>query len=223
MYSLFVLLSFIVMKVVNLRLHLSLGTDPVPEPEKEEESEEGSEEESAEKKTKEDKDVSEEATRDGKTAEELKAMEAEMEISVEGQLSSQESQENCEEHLKRHRDSASTLGQSSSLNGTRSQSLELQHITSESGGGSDGAEGAIVRAEMEEVCVWLGRKWEGPGYTTHICTCMCVLLPLRGWWRMRISSLFTPGPLGPTALISEDSTHFLGVNLSTCTLKEKGN
>jgi len=47
-YSLFVLFSFIVMKVVNLRLHLSLGTDPVPEPEKEEESEEGSEEESGE-------------------------------------------------------------------------------------------------------------------------------------------------------------------------------
>lgn len=172
MYSLFVLLSFIVMKVVNLRLHLSLGTDPVPEPEKEEESEEGSEEESAEKKTKEDKDISEEATRDGKTAEELKAMEAEMEISVEGQLSSQESQENREEHLKRHHDSASTLGHSSSLNGTRSQSLELQHITSESGGGSDGAEGAIVRAEMEEVCVWLGRKWEGQGIPhtyAHVC------------------------------------------------------
>lgn len=168
MYSLFVLLSFIVMKVVNLRLHLSLGTDPVPEPEKEEESEEGSEEESGEKEPKEDKDVSEEATRDGKTTEELKAMEAEMEISAEGQLSSQESQENHEERIKRHRDSASTLGQSSSLNGTRSQSLELQHITSESGGGSDGSEGAVVRAEMEEVGMWLGRNGRGQGIP-HTC------------------------------------------------------
>ena len=159
-YSLFVLLSFIVMKVVNLRLHLSLGTDPIPEPEKEEESEEGSEGEGEEKKPEEDKGTSEGATRAGKTAEELKAMEAEMEISVEGPLSSQESQENQEERFKRHRGSASTLGQSSSLNGTLSQSLELQHITPESEGGSDGAEVAAVRTkrqEMEEVSVcWVG-------------------------------------------------------------------
>lgn len=33
-YTLFILVSFIIFKVVNIRLHLSLGTDPVPELEK---------------------------------------------------------------------------------------------------------------------------------------------------------------------------------------------
>ena len=35
-YSIFVLGTFLILKVINMRLHLSLGTDPVPEEEEEE-------------------------------------------------------------------------------------------------------------------------------------------------------------------------------------------
>ena len=35
-YSVFVLGTFLILKVINMRLHKSLGTDPVPEEEEEE-------------------------------------------------------------------------------------------------------------------------------------------------------------------------------------------
>ena len=62
-YGLFVLASFIVLKLYNLRLHKSLGTDPEPElePEKEEEEEEedeGEEGRNGEKQSEEEKSTS---------------------------------------------------------------------------------------------------------------------------------------------------------------------
>ena len=39
MYSLLILITFLVLKVVNTRLHRSLGSDPVPEEEEQEEEE----------------------------------------------------------------------------------------------------------------------------------------------------------------------------------------
>ena len=57
MYCLFICGSFIVLKVVNLRLHKSLGTDPEPEPEpeKEEVEEEEDREREGEKQSDEEK------------------------------------------------------------------------------------------------------------------------------------------------------------------------
>ena len=136
------------MKVVNFRLHLCLGTDPIPEPEIEGEEGEGEEEENKEnnEEDKEEAAGDERTGGDGKTAEELKAAEAAMEIPVTGQLPDEES-------LRRHRDSASTLGQSSSLNGALSQSLELHNVSPESRGASvvEEVDGRTREEEMEEV------------------------------------------------------------------------
>lgn len=38
-YSVFILVTFLILKVINMRLHKSLGTDPVPEEEEQEEEE----------------------------------------------------------------------------------------------------------------------------------------------------------------------------------------
>lgn len=38
-YSVFVLATFLILKVINMRLHLSLGTDPVPEEEEQDQEE----------------------------------------------------------------------------------------------------------------------------------------------------------------------------------------
>ena len=137
------------MKVINFRLHLSLGTDPIPEPELEGEEGEREEEEEENENNGEDKEETTGDKRtgeDGKTAEELKAAEAAMEIPLTGQSQDEES-------LQRHRDSASTLGQSSSLNGALSQSVELHNVSPESQGASvvEEAEGRTREEEMEEV------------------------------------------------------------------------
>lgn len=145
MYCLFILLSFVVMKVVNFRLHLCLGTDPIPEPEIEGEEGEGEEEENKENngEDKEEAAGDERMEGDGKTAEESKAAEAAIEIPVTSP---------DEESLKRHRDSASTLGQSSSLNGALSQSLELHNVSPESRGAeAEEVDGRTREEEMEEV------------------------------------------------------------------------
>lgn len=135
------------MKVINFRLHLSLGTDPIPEPEVEgEEGERDEENENSNREDKEEATGDERTGEDGKTAEELKAAEAAMEIPLTGQSQDEES-------LQRHRDSASTLGQSSSLNGALSQSVELHNVSPESRGVSvvEEVEGRTREEEMEEV------------------------------------------------------------------------
>ena len=131
------------MKVVNFRLHLCLGTDPIPEPEVEGEEGEGEEEENKENngEDKEEATGDERTGADGKTAEESKAAEAAIEIPVTSP---------DEGSLKRHRDSASTLGQSSSLNGGLSQSLELHNVSPESRGAEE-VDGRTREEEMEEV------------------------------------------------------------------------
>lgn len=136
------------MKVINFRLHLSLGTDPIPEPEVEGEEGERDEEnnENSNGEDKEEATGDERTGEDGKTAEELKAAEAAIEIPLTGQSQDEES-------LQRHRDSASTLGQSSSLNGALSQSVELHNVSPESRRASvvEEVEGRTREEEMEEV------------------------------------------------------------------------
>ena len=158
MYCLFILLSFVVMKVVNFRLHLCLGTDPIPEPEVEGEEGEGEEEENKGNngEDKEEATGDERTGGDGKTAEESKAAEAAIEIPVTSP---------DEESLKRHRDSASTLGQSSSLNGGLSQSLELHNVSPESRGAEE-VDGRTREEEMEEV----REVYWGEGAHSRDCT-----------------------------------------------------
>lgn len=55
-YAVFILSTFLILKVINMRLHKSLGKDPEPEEEEQEEEREGAEGEEGEETEKSDKD-----------------------------------------------------------------------------------------------------------------------------------------------------------------------
>lgn len=138
MYAVIILGTFLLLKIVNFRLHKALDMNPQLEEEEEDkrsgegEGEDQEAENDGGEKEKRDEEEKIETDRkelglDGKIvgSAEAKAMEAGAPPHSETQLSTEEKQIDIEESLKQHRDSASTLGHSSNQQSSQEDTAEL--------------------------------------------------------------------------------------------------
>ena len=161
-YGIVVLTTFLVIKTVNFRLHRALDMNPEEEEEEEgegkKEGEEGESEDGGKGESGGEGDRKELGL-DGKVVEPSlsKAEEAGV-IILPGQVSQGELEgsREVEEGLQHHRDSASTLGQSSTYHSSQ-ETAELQVVASTEGGGEGGGGGetavqsllGLIEAEVE--------------------------------------------------------------------------
>lgn len=122
-YSLVVGITFLVLKIVNTRLHLSLGSDPVPEEPPTEDSNAGEEE-------------GEESAAGGgesKKPQDSNCLEPAAEVDGPQRMMAEVEEGQTEEALQRHRDSVSTLGFTTSSGMSQaSHVMEMQGSSRES-------------------------------------------------------------------------------------------
>ena len=179
-YTVFILLTFLVLKIINFRLHKALDLEPTADEEEEEEagedrqsSSEGDhviEEEGEKEMPREERRGGEEEDRERKElsedAEFVDATEAKREetaMVLPGQASAELTEEeevaklkDAEDSLQKHRDSASTLGQSSNYQSSPEEPTELTAVAvaeeTQRGGGrarETAAESLLVMIDAE--------------------------------------------------------------------------
>ena len=165
LYSIFILATFLVIKTVNFRLHKALDMNPEEDEEEEEEEEEegGGKQGEEEKKSptvegrreEEGEGERKELGLDGRVIEPSETK-ADGGVTLPGQVDSkkeeeEEEREDMEESLRKHRDSASTLGQSSAHQSSPEDALTatLQLVEVEEGRGGEASLLGMIEAEVE--------------------------------------------------------------------------
>ena len=157
LYAIFIFATFLVLKIVNFRLHKSLDTNPEEEEEEEQQPSSEGEQDVGDDGEKGDREKGEEGERerkelnlDGQVVETAQTKAEEAGVMLPGQVGSREEEEeskknDVEDSLQRHRDSASTLGHSSTYHSGVDDTAELQPVTTahDHSGGEGGGEGVV--------------------------------------------------------------------------------
>lgn len=112
--------------MINFRLHRSLGTDPLPEEEEEEQEDNVDLESDQGEKPADDNKEPEESKANEDQNDTTKATEVDATKTIGADASQDSDISKTEESLQRHRDSASTLGFSSSARSGASQVVEMK-------------------------------------------------------------------------------------------------